>query len=1444
MGFEVFRDDKNNKTGFAVFSRAPSNNSLATGMAGNTITKAAPLTAPVKTSIADFRRLDQASEGPTKPYSPAKTVGDDIFLVNALPIKQTDPIPKKIGKGAVNTVFSLLEAPTESLRHVSILGGDVLTGKGVQPIPKNTSFVGDILPSSLSKPIRDFSAKHPFLGTGVQMGLEALSDPTIMMGVGGAKTMLSPEALTPGRLGAARNAVELPESFDYLNEIAETVPRRTADFSADALGNIRRGEPLEALPGRAERLALPPGRQPLALPSPAPKPQYAPWVREDLIEQFNNMPKTLTKERDPFVGMRENLNKPFYAIGNTIGDVRFKRAPDQDLSLLRDAMTKRVGPLRIGKVDLAPEAFEKPDFQAAQTIADKLGLRLVAFKGTGHRGMQQGRTIYLNKNMKDPLDYVFWHEVGHTMEVTHPQHYDNLMGIALEHMKDTEGLTKHYKDFGYAMEDMPHEFAADVFAEALNTPGFFARVAEKAPEMLKPLLEAIDSLIANIRAMVSKDDTVLPYLRDLETLRNRIHTEVADPYFRDAMGEKQFVDTFGKRWQDSAAKAKGDIRFKLNRSSPLDDLKSIVQYGAEIVRGGRASFEKAIRQQFGNILEGYSPEVQTRLLNDLWLHSKQLAEKGQTTIKMGSESLPVTRIKGGKTVSPAGKHTAPAQGQIRGNAVAFPQVDTLPRATGKNLADLPFSSRMPQVAGTEERGVSRNIRTDTARPDELRDAVSENPMMYDQLANKETLSKAQAIYADGLEPAVTRLNDLLQDMKPEAAPLAKMIADDLAKMGQVDRAREILSNAAVRATEAGQFGQAFRILREADPQTFLMTMDKQLRKLNEQGRELYGKQWKDIDLTDAEKEAISQLQKGDQQAYDDLMNAIGERIANIMPSTALEKFDSWRRMAMLLNPKTHIRNVAGNAIMMGLRKSADSLAAGLESAFLKPGQRTKAVGWSKDKNLADIVNRDWEAIAKDFTGEKVTLKNLTSNLPSQGRWEIDNMRALNREKRIFQNDLLEKANNLSRNTLNAEDRFFKERAYKDALGGYLKANKLTEVTDAAREYAKRRALEATYQDANMVATWISKVKSSGGIGGKLVEAAIPFAKTPTNLVKRAVEYSPAGILRLLSSQNQTPAMAIEVLAQGLTGTAVAGLGYLLANMGWIRAERSTSKNAEGLLNEAGDQPYSFVTPIGSYTFDWAQPIAVPLFMGVALYESLMKQDKIDPDSVAESIAAGGDTVFNLSMLKNIKQLLGGGFGSVTEQIAGLPVSYIEQAYPTVFGQVARTVDDTKRSTYDTTGTGRFGRQLAAKTPFASKSLEPKLDIWGNEQKQGGAAQQFLSPGFALPKSNDRTTQEMVRLYRATKETDMLPKLFKGSFTVSGEKVQLTPKQLTAFQRDMGQANYQKISEVISTDRYQNASDDEKVKMIRKIVQGNYDDTKQEYLDKLGIESDKSESMSW
>ena len=79
--------------------------------------------------------------------------------------------------------------------------------------------------------------------------------------------------------------------------------------------------------------------------------------------------------------------------------------------------------------------------------------------------------------------------------------------------------------------------------------------------------------------------------------------------------------------------------------------------------------------------------------------------------------------------------------------------------------------------------------------------------------------------------------------------MQKLLGKQASEQGDTAKARQILSSTAEKLTEAGQFSQAAKILREADPETFLMTIDKQLKKLNKQGQKQYGKKWTDVDLT-------------------------------------------------------------------------------------------------------------------------------------------------------------------------------------------------------------------------------------------------------------------------------------------------------------------------------------------------------------------------------------------------------------------------------------------------------------------------------------------------------------------------------------------------------------------------------------------------------------------
>jgi len=719
-----------------------------------------------------------------------------------------------------------------------------------------------------------------------------------------------------------------------------------------------------------------------------------------------------------------------------------------------------------------------------------------------------------------------------------------------------------------------------------------------------------------------------------------------------------------------------------------------------------------------------------------------------------------------------------------------------------------------------ERGFSKNIRTDSYMNDDLRKSFEEKPLSYERLSNKETLQKAEAIYAKGFNTALSEWDRNLNNFRPEDVPLAKMLSNQAIKEGNIDLGRRIISDMAEKLTKAGQFSQAANILRQADPEATAIFIQNNLDKLNRDGAKRFGDKWKNIDLTDDEIKILNDMVNKSEFERDKVLEDIFNRISKRIPVTNMEKFDAWRRMAMLFNPKTHARNIGGNVLMLGLRKYSDAIGAMVEKAaekakIIKPGGRTKSVFWKRNKSLIPIVEKAWKDNQKD--------------LLNIGRWDIENLRLLNYEKPIFKTKWLEALNQFSKNTLNWEDAIFFQNAYKDSLGQYMNANKLGKVTEQAHQYAKRRAMEATFKQTNMVASFINRAKAKGGVVGKLTEAAIPFSKTPANIVSSSIDYSPVGLLKLIYSKNKAPAEVIETLSKGMAGTSIAGLGFLLASLGWARSEKSTSKNAEAILNQMGEQPNSIITPIGSYTFDWAQPFAVPFAMGMVMYESVAKKDNVDIEGITEAVAAGGDTIFNMSMLQNIKDLFGGSYGSPTEKIMGLPVAYFEQAFPTLFGQATRSIDPVRRSTYDPNPVKKFGKEILAKTPFASKLLEPKLDVFGKEQKQNSPLEQFFSPGYSKGKSDDEVTKEIARLYKSTNETDILPKVAPYKLTSSGKTIQLTPKEVTEFQRTMGEENYNKILLLINSPKYKKASDDEKSKMLSKIVRDNYDKAKKELL---------------
>ena len=757
----------------------------------------------------------------------------------------------------------------------------------------------------------------------------------------------------------------------------------------------------------------------------------------------------------------------------------------------------------------------------------------------------------------------------------------------------------------------------------------------------------------------------------------------------------------------------------------------------------------------------------------------------------------------------------------------------------------PKKGRLIFKPGEKERGFSENIRTDAAMPEPIRQSFEESPDTYAQLGNKTVLKKAQGILDEnGYDRAKSILYQEMNQYKPENVVLSRLLAKEAHKMGRVQEGREILSDMAVKLTEAGQFSQSAKILREADPMATLTTLDKILKKLNKEGHEKYSDKWNDIDLTPDELTKLGQIETGDEKAIEGFMEKLYTRIYDQMPATGLEKFDAWRKMAMLLNPTTHIRNILGNASMLGLRNSAQKLSAALQK-FIPESQRTQALRASEKS--VDIAKRIYEQNKKELTygtnkWEETSgmLQSYDKRVFKQGLISKQAAKVLpeGKAKDIADKGFLEALREFSFKTLEGEDVPFLKNAYINRLSSNIEAKgikSITDVTPEMLELAKQEALQSTYKDFSLFASFINKAKQSSGITHVVIESQLPFVKTPINLIKRGVQYSPANIIKVIRQiKNKESAGAIiDELAKGMTGTAVMGLGIILASMGVLTGDRPKNKRQAEFEAETGNAPLSV---LGKYTYDWAQPAAIPLIVGVEIYRRFNEKDESLAQSLVSAIASGGDSVFNLSLFQNIAAWFKYD-RSIAEGFAQVPKDYVTQAIPTLLSKTAKTIDPTQREvTYNQDYLVDTKRLIQSKIPGLSKGLQPRVDTWGREKSYPKNTftrlfGQYLSPGIINTAKPSEVDKELGRIFEATHDNDVFPKIAPKEITDQKKPYLLTYEDTPKFQKIMGQNSLIKVREFMDSPGYKNLTDVAKVKRILKIYENAREIAKKDFLNK-------------
>lgn len=757
-------------------------------------------------------------------------------------------------------------------------------------------------------------------------------------------------------------------------------------------------------------------------------------------------------------------------------------------------------------------------------------------------------------------------------------------------------------------------------------------------------------------------------------------------------------------------------------------------------------------------------------------------------------------------------------------------------------------------------------------PDSFINGITQDVMndvyAYVPISNNEAMERAVSTVENmGLDKAIEQWNAAVNGehmpSKNDVA-LGEYLLTLAGKNNDPALASKMIIELSTVATNAGQAVQAMSMLKRMTPEGQLMALQKVADRINRERPD------SNVKIPETIIDRVQRVNPRDTEAVDQIMHDGLVAIAEQVPSTWLDKWNAWRYLAMLGNPRTHIRNIAGNAAFAPIVYTKDFLAGAIEGVVDAASKATGGQGIARTKTALSALPFSKRSEYLDFVREDFQKMKDVIN----GGGGKNPAGVVRDNQKVFTSKLMqpvEKAGKRSSKLLEAEDLAFKKIHYERALMQYLAANKIDlstvteETLNRGRNYAIREAQKATFADASAFASALNRLSRQHKAARFLIEGNLPFKKTPVNILKRGVEYSPAGILDTvtrkayqLKSGKISTAEFIDSLSAGLTGTGVMALGMWLASAGLLSGGLGDDKDDQ-FSKLQGEQEYALQIGDTSYTIDWAAPAALPLVVGaeiVDLYRD-SKTGEVPLSKLLESLTNLSEPMVNMSMLQGVKEAIENVKFSnqeIPDIIFNSIASYMGQGVPTLLGQIARTTDDTRRRNYVEQGSAFPSLQMAlqrnkSKIPGALQTQQPYVDAWGREETTGNIAERafsnFLSPGYTSEKQTSSMEKELERLYEETGDAGVLPSSAQKSITNQGEKYVLTAEEYTEYQRVMGKTSYELLSKLTGSSEYKKLTDEQRTDAVSEVYSYAKDLAKEEMLKSRGVKyeaSSKRQSM--
>lgn len=742
----------------------------------------------------------------------------------------------------------------------------------------------------------------------------------------------------------------------------------------------------------------------------------------------------------------------------------------------------------------------------------------------------------------------------------------------------------------------------------------------------------------------------------------------------------------------------------------------------------------------------------------------------------------------------------------------------------------------------------------------------EDVRYYDKVTNKESLGKAFKRLNDGGKAEVTRWFNNNENIDSsdvaEGYILLKQYSDkaeNAINLAEKDDYNKMVVETAKKmrklGTIAGQTVQAFNIMERMTPEGMVKYAQSELseaydRMVKNKSKEWIDKYREDFDLKPDEVKFIMDTMQEVQNMEDGYdkrvkLAEIQKLMTDKLPPEKGAKIKSWMRISMLFNPKTQVRNVAGNALIMPVNSFGDLFSSYADKLIAKKtGVRT--IGTTNIKAMLKGIKKGAYEATNDYK-KGINTKDMEGN-----RFEISDGKSFS-EKNLM-GRTLNRTESLLNYVMDVGDRVFSEAAFENSLQNQLVLNNTTEITQEMIDIAHQEALSRTWNDNNNYTGFVlgvRKILNKLNVNGYgLGDVLIPFAKTPANLTKAIVDYSPAGLVstinkginlkRSLTNGQYTATMQhefVQSLGKATAGTMLYILGIALAKAGITSGDSDDDKDTANFLkNTLGINSYSIKIGGKSFTYDWAQPLAAPLSITANVVNSKSGDSKALLEGIFGSLDSAGSILLEQSFLQSINDVLNDNDGvasGIINEILELPA----RAVPTFSKQIADLVDGTQRTSFE------YGKpiqsavnSIKSKIPFVSKTLNPTVDTMGREiQKYGGKNNifnVFLNPANVSTENISESAEEIYRLYKETGETNIMPRVAPYYINQKGEKITMTGEERTKYQKISGMIIEDSVNKLLKNNDYQQLNNTEKADIINKIVNYSYNKAREEV---LGIE---------